>query len=75
MRAEFIARGYVECSLCTRLVSPAFIREVRGIGAVALCPDRQGTPRRPARTHAAPGADARLRPGEVGQPGRAGGRR
>ena len=42
MRAEFIARGYVECSLCTRLVSPAFIREVPGIGAVALCPDRQG---------------------------------
>lgn len=42
MRAEFIARGYVECSLCTRLVSPAFIREVPGIGTVALCPDRTG---------------------------------
>ncbi len=42
MREEFLARGYVECSLCTRLVSPAFIRTVEGIGAVALCPDRQG---------------------------------
>lgn len=42
MRADFIARGYVECSLCTRLVSPAFIRQIDGIGAVALCPDRQG---------------------------------
>jgi len=42
MRQEFLTRGYVECSLCTRLVSPAFIREVPGIGAVALCPDRQG---------------------------------
>jgi hypothetical protein len=42
MRAEFISRGYVECSLCTRLVSPAFIREIPGIGNVALCPDRSG---------------------------------
>jgi hypothetical protein len=42
MRAEFIGRGYVECSLCTRLVSPAFIREIPGIGNVALCPDRSG---------------------------------
>lgn len=41
-REEFIQRGYVEGSLCTRLVSPAFIRQVEGIGAVALCPDRQG---------------------------------
>ncbi len=42
MREEFLARGYVECSLCTRLVSPAFIREVPGVGTVALCPDRAG---------------------------------
>jgi hypothetical protein len=44
MRAEFLARGYTECSIpsCTRLVSPAFIRQIEGIGAVALCPDRQG---------------------------------
>src|SRR5688572_31755857 len=42
VREQFFARGYVECSLDTRLVSPAFIRDVPGIGAVALCPDRQG---------------------------------
>ena len=42
MRQEFLTRGYVECSLCTRLVSPAFIRDVSGIGVVALCPDRSG---------------------------------
>ena len=42
LREQFLARGYVECSLCTRLVSPAFIREIPGIGAVALCPDRTG---------------------------------
>ena len=42
MREEYLARGYVECSLCTRLVSPAFIREIAGIGNVALCPDRTG---------------------------------
>jgi hypothetical protein len=42
MRQSFLARGYRECSLCPRLVSPAFIRDVPGIGPVALCPDRQG---------------------------------
>ena len=42
LRGQFLARGYRECSLCTRLVSPAFIREVPGIGTVALCPDRTG---------------------------------
>lgn len=48
LREQFLARGYVECSLCTRLVSPAFIRDVPGLGVVALCPDR-GTNRHGAR--------------------------
>ena len=42
MRAQLLAQGYQDCSLCTRLVSPAFIRDVPGIGVVGLCPDRNG---------------------------------
>ena len=42
LRDDFLARGYQECSLCPRLVSPAFVRFIEGIGNVALCPDRQG---------------------------------
>jgi hypothetical protein len=42
LREQFLARGYQECSLCPRLVSPAFVRFIEGLGNVAMCPDRQG---------------------------------
>jgi hypothetical protein len=44
LRQSYLDRGYVECSVdgCGRLVNPAFVREVPGIGHVALCPDRAG---------------------------------
>jgi hypothetical protein len=44
LRESYLERGYVECSIngCQRLVNPAFIREIPGIGHVAICPDRAG---------------------------------
>lgn len=68
LREQFLARGYVECSLCTRLVSPAFIRDVPGISVVALCPDRSGRHAArlgPTRLQALMRAYARAKP--VGQ--------
>lgn len=57
LREAFLAKGYRPCSACdpgrARLVSPAFIRQIDGLGVVALCPDR-------ANRHAARLGPARL---------------
>ena len=43
IRENYLARGFCECSVpgCTRLVSPAFVRDIEGLGRVAICPNPQ----------------------------------
>lgn len=45
-REELIASGYEECSFGDgRLVNPNFVRDIPGLGRIAVCPDRFGNHR------------------------------